>query len=384
MPNYDFDTPVQRRHTDSIKWRYPEDVLPMWVADIDFMAPPQVIAALQKRVAHGVFGYHFESPTLRDAVVAWVERRYGWKIRPDWLLFLPDVVSGMNLAAQSTARPGDGVLLQTPVYAPFFDIVRHGDFQKQDVPLEQDESGRYLLNPERLSQAITERSRLYLLCNPQNPTGRVFTREELEGLAQLALEHDLIILADEIHADLIYSESRHIPIASLDPEIARRTITFIAPSKSFNIAGLKTAVGIVPNPALRKRMEAGKRGFFAKVNVLGLVAMEAAYGESEDWLDALLAYLQANRDHLWARIDAGDLPGVRMARPEGTFLAWLDFRGTPWADAPARHIREKARLVVNEGSWFGQAGQGFVRLNFGCSRVTLDEALTRLRAAMGS
>lgn len=379
---YDFDTPIDRHHTQSIKWNFPEDMLPMWVADTDFQAPPQVIEALQKRVAHGIFGYHHESPTLRETIVEWVARRHGWQIQPDWIVFSPDVMRGMNWAAQTIARAGDGILLQTPVYAPFFELVQNGDFVMQDAPLVEDDQGRWHLDVAALEEAVTPQSRAYLLCNPQNPTGRVFTRAELEALADFALRHDLYILSDEIHADLIYSESRHIPIASLDPDIAQRTFTFIAPNKTFNIAGLKMGVGIVPNLELRERMAKSQRGLIARINLLGQVAMEAAYREGEDWLEALLAYLQANRDHLLARIEEGFLPGVRMARPDGTFLAWLDFRATPWADAPAQHIREKAKVILNEGSWFGERGTGFVRLNFGCPRVTLNEGLRRIREAM--
>ncbi len=382
MPDFDFDQIIDRRHSDSVKWNFPDDMLPMWVADADFLAPPAVLDALHRRVAHGVLGYHRESPTLRSTVVNWVAERYGWEIDPDWLIFPPDVMVGMNWAAQTVARPEDGVLLQSPVYRPFFRLVRYGGFTLQDAPLVEGENGRWRLDAAALEEAANERTRVLLLCNPQNPTGRVFTRAELESLAQFCLERDIIILADEIHADLIYSESHHIPMASLDPDIAARTITFIAPSKTFNIAGLKSAVGVIPNPELRARMEAAARGLIPVVNVLGMAAMEAAYAQGGPWLDALLAYLQGNRDYLLARIAAGDLPGVRMARPDGTFLAWLDFRATPWADAPAQHIREKARVVLNEGDWFGERGRGFVRLNFGCPRAILAEGVDRIARAL--
>ncbi|HEY80914.1 MAG TPA: pyridoxal phosphate-dependent aminotransferase [Caldilineae bacterium] len=382
MPEFDFDAPIDRRHSDSVKWDYPNDILPMWVADTDFMAPPAVIEALHRRVNHGVFGYHRESPTLRQTVVQWVAERYGWDIEPEWLIFPPDVMVGMNWAAQMVARPGDGVLLQSPVYRPFFRLVRYGGFTLQDAPLAEDASGRWRMELAALERAADDRTRVFLLCNPQNPTGRVFTRAELESLAQFCFERDILILADEIHADLIYAESHHIPIASLGPDIAARTITFIAPSKTFNIAGLKSAVGIIPNPELRERMEASARGLIPVINVLGMTAMEAAYREGGPWLDAMLAYLQKNRDHLLGVIDAGRLPGVRMARPDGTFLAWLDFRNTPWADAPARHILEKARVLLNEGDWFGDRGRGFVRLNFGCPRATLDEGIERIARAL--
>ena len=382
MSPFDFDTPVNRRHTDSVKWHQPDDVLPMWVADTDFLAPPAVIEALRRRIDHGIFGYHFESPTLRQTVIEWVAQRYNWEIEPDWIIFPPDVVRGMNWAAQAVAEPGDAVLLQSPVYGPFFEIPKNGGFTLQDAPLVQNEQGRYELDMAAMETVITPETRAFLLCNPQNPTGRVFTRPELETLADFCLEHGITVLADEIHADLIYSESQHIPIASLNPDIAANTITFIAPSKTFNVAGLKASVGIIPNPDLRERMQKAQRGVIPPVNLLGMVAMEAAYSEGGTWLDALLDYLQANRDFLLDFIANDGLPGVRMARPDGTFLSWLDFRETRWADKPAAHILEEARVMVNEGSWFGETGSGFVRLNFGCPRSTLEEGLDRIRKAL--
>ncbi len=382
MPDFDFDAIIDRRHSDSAKWHKPDDVLPMWVADTDFKSPSAVIEALERRLAHGLFGYHYESPTLRQAVVNWVAERYGWQIEPEWLIFLPDVVVGLNWAAQTAASPGEGLLLQTPVYGPFFAVARNGDLVMQDAPLAQDGNGRYRLDVASLEAAATLDTRAYLLCNPQNPTGRVFSREELEALANFCLSRDITIIADEIHADLIYSESQHIPIASLSPDVARRTVTFIAPSKTFNLAGLKSAVGIIPDAAFRERMQRTRRGLVPPINLLGMAAMEAAYREGGPWLDAQMHYLQANRDYLLDFIDNGGLPGVRMARPEGTFLAWLDFRATRWADAPAQRILEEAKVAVNEGGWFGETGRGFARLNFGCPRITLEEGLARIRTAL--
>ncbi len=382
MPDFDFDAIIDRRHSDSAKWHKPDDVLPMWVADTDFKSPSAVIEALERRLAHGLFGYHYESPTLRQAVVNWVAERYGWQIEPEWLIFLPDVVVGLNWAAQTAASPGEGLLLQTPVYGPFFAVARNGDLVMQDAPLAQDGNGRYRLDVASLEAAATLDTRAYLLCNPQNPTGRVFSREELEALADFCLSRDITIIADEIHADLIYSESQHIPIALLSPDVARRTVTFIAPSKTFNLAGLKSAVGIIPDAAFRERMQRTRRGLVPPINLLGMAAMEAAYREGGPWLDAQMHYLQANRDYLLDFIDNGGLPGVRMARPEGTFLAWLDFRATRWADAPAQRILEEAKVAVNEGGWFGETGRGFARLNFGCPRITLEEGLARIRTAL--
>ncbi len=380
MPAFDFDTVIDRRQSDSIKWRQPAGVLPLWVADADFSAPPAVIEALHRRVAHGVFGYAAESPTLRQTVVQWVADHYGWAIEPDWLIFPPDVMRGMNWTAQTLARPGEGVLLQSPVYGPFFDVVKNGDFQLQDVPLQQDDSGRYRFDMEAMAATVHPQTRIFMLCNPQNPTGRVFSRQELAQVAEFCLQHDLNILADEIHADLIYDGHHHVPIASLDPEVAQRTITFIAPSKTFNLAGLKAAVGIIPNAELRKRLQESARGLIAHVNLLGMVAMETAYAQGGLWLAELMSYLQQNRDHVYQVVQ--QWPGVHMTLPEGTFLAWLDFRQTAWAAAPGKAILEQARVLLNEGNWFGRTGTGFARLNYACPRSTLDEALLRIQQAL--
>ncbi len=384
----DFDGYIERRCTDSIKWtRYGEDVLPLWVADMDFAAPPAVIKALHDRIRHGVFGYAVEPPDLRQVIVARLAERYGWQVAPDDLVFMPGVVVGFNLAAQAVGQPGDGMLLQTPVYYPMIQTPKYAGMTLDQMTLTQGPDGRYGVDLELMERTITKhtpsRTRLFLLCNPHNPVGRAFTRQELSDMAALCLRHDLVICSDEIHCDLTYSEHIHTPIAALDDEIAQQTITLMAPSKAFNIAGLKFSFAVIQNPDLRKTYTAACRGIVPSVSVLAYAAGLAAYRDSDPWLVDALAYLQANRDYLCATV-AADLPGIRMACPDATYLAWLDCREAALPGGPYRFFLERARVALNDGAAFGPGGEGFVRLNFGCCRQLLDEALERMRTALAA
>jgi cystathionine beta-lyase len=379
---FNFDELPNRRQSDSSKWnKYDEDLLPMWVADMDFRAPESVIEALRERVEHGVFGYSELPEGLKESIVAWLDRRHGWKVSPDDLILVPGVVTGFNLASHAVTRPGDGVLVQTPTYGPFFDVEKNVDLVQHEMEMPQGEDGQYTIDMEAFEAALTSRTRIFMLCNPQNPTGRVFRRDELEAMAEICLKNDIIICSDEIHSDLVFSGHKHIPIAGLDPEIAAKTITLIAPSKTFNIAGLKASVAIITDTELRKKFDNARKGLTGSVNLLGMVAMRAAYAEGESWLEALLKYLEANRDFL-ADYIAQELPDIKMAKPEGTYLAWLDCRDTVIKEKPDVFFREQAKVVMNDGDWFGKGGQGFVRLNFGCPRSMLNEALERMKAGL--
>ncbi len=383
-PAYNFDTPINRRGTHSVKWDITEPgTLPLWVADMDFTSPPEVIAALDAAVSHGVFGYPFFDEEIKQAVVDWMADRHQWEIEPEDVLFLPGVVTGFNLAAKLGAQPGEGVLVQTPAYGPFFSVAKYFDLAHQEMELKREPSGQYVVDPDTLEAAITPETRVFMLCNPQNPTGRVFTQPELEEIAATCLRHRVLICSDEIHSDLIFSGHKHIPIASLDAEIAAQTITLIAPSKTFNIAGLAASVAIIQNANLRQRFEDARQGLVGWVNLLGMVAMQAAYQHGAPWLEALLAYLEANRDHTYEFVNTR-LPGVQMDKPEGTYLAWLDCRGIPGDQKPEVFFKERANLYLNGGEWFGKGGAGFVRLNFGCPRQTLEEALLRMEKALKS
>jgi len=379
---YDFDRIVERRGSDSAKWgRYDEDVLPLWVADMDFTSPEPVIRALHERVDHGVFGYGLEPPEFREVVVARLQRLYGWQVSPEALLFLPGVVTGFNLACRALASPGGGVLVQTPVYPPFLRVHTNAGLTLDEMELTCQPDGRYTVDWDAFEAAITGRTRVFLLCNPHNPVGRVFTRAELARMAEICLRHDVDICSDEIHCDLVFSESRHLPIASLDAEIADRTVTLMAPSKTYNIAGLKCSVAIVPNAELREKLEATKGGLVPGVSVSGYAAGLAAYRDGGPWLEAVMRYLQANRDFLFEVVKA-QLPGIEMGKPEGTYLAWLDCRGSAIAGNPCEFFLQRARVALGDGKAFGQGGEGFVRLNFGCPRAMLAEALDRMREAL--
>ena len=378
---YDFDTCPNRRSTHSEKWdRYPADVLPLWVADMDFASPEPVIRALRERVEHGVFGYPQESSELREVIMARLADRYGWRIAAEDILFLPGVIRGFNLACHTVAEPGGAALVQTPIYPPVLTAPRHTNLQRQDVPLCRDALGGYHIDWEAFEAAITARTRLFILCNPHNPVGRVFDREELTRLADICLRHNIAICSDEIHCDLIYAGQRHIPIASLDPEIARHTITLMAPSKTFNIAGLDCSFAIIQDEELRRSYRLAQRGLVSGINVFGWTAALAAYRDGQDWLTQVLAYLQTNRD-IVAEFVQNELPGIRLSPLEGTYLAWLDCREAG-IEKPYEFFLQQARVALNDGSTFGNGGAGFVRLNFGCARAVLVAALERMKAAV--
>ncbi|MCX7682792.1 MAG: PatB family C-S lyase [Anaerolineae bacterium] len=377
---YNFDQVIERRGTDSLKWcTYGDDVLPLWVADMDFRAPEPVIRALHERVEHGVFGYAVPPPALREVIVERLQRLYGWEVSPDHLVFLPGVVTGFNLVCRAIAVPGEGVLVQTPVYPPILRAPADAGLVCEEMELTRQEDGQYEVDFDRFERTITGRTRVFILCNPHNPVGRVFRREELERMAEICLRHHIVICSDEIHCDLVFPGHQHVPIATLSPEVAGHTITLISPSKTFNIPGLKCAVAIVPNADLRRRLKATHADWAHEVNVLGYTAALAAYRDGQPWLEQVLAYLERNLEFLLRYVEE-HLPGISMARPEGTYLAWLDCREAGIQGNPARFFLEHARVALSNGAEFGRGGAGFVRLNFGCPHATLVEALERMRA----
>ncbi len=374
----DFDHFPPRRNTESVKWRlFDEDVLPMWVADMDFRSPEVVIKALHERVEHGVFGYPIPQEEFRQVVVERMENRYKWKISPEDLIFLPGVVTGFNLVCQALTQPGQAAIIQTPVYFPFLSAPENAGLIKQENQLVMASDRRYEIDFDDFEQKITPQTKMFILCNPHNPVGRVFTGAELEKLAEICERHDIIICSDEIHSDLVFNGISHTPIATLGNETAARTVTLIAPSKTFNIAGLECSIAIAPNPEIRERIECARKGLVHGVNVLGLTAGLAAYRGGGEWLEELLVYLEGNRDFL-AKFVENELSGVHMSPMEGTYLAWLDCRDTKIAENPAKAFLEKGRVALNNGADFGRGGEGFVRLNFGCPRSMLQDALERM------
>jgi cystathionine beta-lyase len=377
-----FDLLIDRAHSDSIKWNaFPRDVLPMWVADMDFLSPPAVINTLVDRVSHGVFGYATKPDDLDEIVIQWISEQYRMQVEPQHILYVPGVVTGLNMASRAFLSPGDGLMFQPPIYPPFFGIGENANFQNHLVDLVQNPDGSYAIDFNALEQGIKQNTKMFLLCNPHNPVGRVFTREELEQIAAFCVRHDLILCSDEIHCDLIYQGCTHIPILSLGQEIAQRTIMLIAPSKTFNIAGLGFSVMIIKNKELMDRMKKTFSGILPHPDLLAVQAARAAYLSGREWLQDLIHYLQANRDFLEEFVKA-ELPGISMANPEGTFLAWIDCRRMPCGDDPYSFFLKEAKVGLNNGVDFGRAGKGFVRLNFACPRATLEEGLTRMRQAV--
>jgi cystathionine beta-lyase len=385
----DFDEILDRRKTESFKWRtYPEDVLPLFVADMDFRSPEPVARALRAYLDGGVFGYPrglhsfdmSELPELPNIVVERMERRYKWHISPQDVVLVPGVVPALNLACHSAASQGGAVLVQPPVYPPILWSPVNAHLQRQESPLICGSDGRYEIDWDTFASAITPETRMFSLCNPHNPVGRVFQRDELIRMAEICLSRNLIICSDEIHSDLLFSGHQHIPLASLDREIAERTITLIAPSKTFNLAGLQCAFAIIPNAGLRRQYQTAREGLVPWVNVMGLIGAEAAYREGQPWLDRLLPYLEANRDYLRDFVRR-ELPRITMTNPEGTYLAWLDCRGLRMDD-PYEYFLQQARVALSKGPSFGTGGAGFVRINFGCPRSILENALQRIKRAI--
>jgi cysteine-S-conjugate beta-lyase len=384
MSSFDFDTVFERRGTDSQKWqKYADrDVLPMWVADMDFKSSPAIVEALHRRVEHGIFGYARPVKSTVDAVVEAMERRYGWKIDPAWIVWLPGLVVGLNVTAQAFAQPGESTLTLTPVYPPFMSAPKNSGRQSIDVPWALDASAsRWAIDWDALERAVTPQTKIFYLCNPHNPLARVWRRAELERLGEFCARHNLLLCSDEIHCDLILEpDLPHVPTALLSPEIAARTVTLMAPSKTYNVPGLGTSIAIVPDPMRRARFLRATAGIVAEVTSLGFTACEAAYRDSEPWRQALLAYLRGNRDYLLETI-ARELPGVRVEAPvEATYLLWLDVTALGLAN-PVAHF-EKHGVGLSDGTLFGAPKGSHVRLNFGCPRATLVEALRRMKAAL--
>jgi cystathionine beta-lyase len=377
-----FDKIIERRGTESLKWNYyGDDVLPMWIADMDFRSPEPVIQALQQRVAHGIFGYGFRLEGLKEAIIDHVGRRYDCSLEQEEINFISGVVTGFTHAMYSLTEPGDKVLIQTPVYRPI--LVGPGAIGRGCVHNELilGEDGRYEVDFDDFEEKCASGVKLFLLCNPHNPVGRVFSPEELRRMAEICLKHNVLICSDEIHCDLIYAGYQHTPIASLSPEVADISVTYFAPSKSFNIAGLSTSVYVAKNEELRKRLSESMRMILGHPNILGLHAALAAYRDGQEWLDDVLVYLQSNRDFLMDYVSQ-ELPGVEMWCPEGTFLGWLNCKGLNLSPEPGAFFLEHAKVGLNEGSDFGKPGEGFVRLNFACPREMLEEGLERMKSAL--
>ncbi len=388
-----FDQIVDRRGTNSLKWgRYGKDVIPLWVADMDFPAPEPVREALHAAVDHGVFGYELPSPKLTESVAARMKRLYQWEVLPEMVVAVPGIVAGFKAAARAVCKPGEGVLMQPPVYHPFLEVPEHTGTVGQFAGLRQVTNGqmvRYEIDWSAFESALNSqgtRTAMFLLCQPHNPTGQIYTRSELERMAEICLRNDTVICSDEIHSELLLGGARHVPIGSLAPEIVQRSITLVSPSKTFNLVGLSCGFAIIPDPGLRSRYRKVLQHSSLHVNSLGLIAAEAALsGACEPWLEALRSYLTSNRDYIVDFVSR-ELAGVRVTVPDATYLAWLDFgdlvcRGQLTPD-PYHFMLKHAKVALNPGPEFGPGGEHFLRLNFGCPCATLVDALGRMKQAL--
>lgn len=370
----DFDRVIDRRGTSSTKWdKYAgTDILPFWVADMDFAMPEFIRDAVRRRLEHPIVGYTRTPETLVEAFQNWLERHYGWQVPAAWLVWLPGVVTGFNLAARATAAPGGSIVIPTPVYYPFLDVPGNADQRAIHVPLVRD--GRtWVMDFDALAAAVEPQSRILLLSNPQNPTGRAYTRAELEALAEFCLRHDLVLCSDEIHCQLLLDpDARHVPIASLGPEIAARTISLYAATKTYNIPGLSCGVAVIPDPDLRRRFKRAQAGLVTSIGPLELAASQAAFADTGPWVGALLNYLRGNHERLAA------VAGERMTPVEATYLAWIDVRDLG-LERPGEYF-QRYGLGLSDGAAFG--GEGFVRFNFACPRSLLEQGLERLDQAL--
>lgn len=377
MP-FEFDTAPDRQNTGSLKWgKYAgRDVVPLWVADMDFLSPPAVIEALRQRVDHGVFGYTVPYDEVVRAVLAYLSRRHGLEVRPEWLVWLPGLVPALNVACRAFGEPGHEVLTCTPVYPPFLSAPGFSDRKRVTVPLAV-EGSRWVIDWEGLERAVTPETRLFILCHPHNPVGRVWTQEELERLVDFCDEHELVLCSDEIHCDLILDDVPHVPTLSLGEAAQRRTITLLSPSKTYNLPGLACAYAVIPDDGLRNAFKRAARGIITEVNAFGYAGCAAAYQHGEPWRQELLNYLRGNRDLVY-RFAAEHLPGVKLLPMQATYLAWLDVRELD-LDQPVKFF-EDAGVGLSNGHDFG--APGFVRLNFGCPRARLQEGLERMARAL--
>ncbi|MBI5029241.1 MAG: pyridoxal phosphate-dependent aminotransferase [Chloroflexi bacterium] len=380
---YDFDRVIDRRDTESIKWQaYPRDVLPMWVADTDFESPQPVIDAILKRAQHGIFGYPERPASYSEAIIDWMRARHGWDIKREWIVNNPGVVAGLILAINTFTQPGDKIIIQPPVYHPFFHIVKNNGRQIVENPL-REENGYYRMDLADLEKQIDSRTKALILCSPHNPVGRVWTKDELTALGEICLRRNVLIFSDEIHSDLILRGNRHTPLAMISPELADLTLTFIAPSKTFNIPGMFTSALIIPNPKLNAQfcltLENMAQGHG---NIFGMIALEAAYRHGAEWLAQMLEYLQDNIDFT-IRFFNERIPQIKVACPEGTYLLWLDCRALGLDQQGLRDLfLKKSKVALNDGSIFGVQGEGFMRMNIGCPRSVLQEGLERIERAV--
>ena len=387
MP-HDFDRSIDRMNTQSVKWdglqmRFGvNDALPMWVADMDFKAPPAVVEALTKRAEHGIYGYTLRGEEYHQSVIGWLERRHGFTVLAEWLQHSPGVVAGLSLIVHTFSMPGDKIIVQPPVYYPFSRVIAGLGRTIVENPLLFDGT-RYEMDFEDLEAKAAAGAKMIILCSPHNPVGRVWTPDELQKLGEICLRHNVLVVSDEIHSDLLFLGVRHTPFASLSESFAQNSITCIAPSKTFNLAGLATSVIIIPNADLGARYAATMDQFHLNgANTFGATALQAAYTHGDAWVDDLRAYLQGNLDYMTQFMEER-IPEIKVIKPEGTYLVWIDCRALGLDDkALDAFFLERAKMALDEGHIFGTGGSGFQRVNLACTRATLEKAMNSLQSAV--
>jgi cysteine-S-conjugate beta-lyase len=397
--HYNFDKVYERRGTDAHKWtQRPNgnvgnvdlelDSIPMWVADMDFAAPPEVIESAKKRLDYPLFGYTAAPKALKEIIVQRMAERYNWQIKPEWLVFLPGMVLTLNVIAQVVGKAGDGVLMNTPVYGPFLNVPPHRQRFPQQVEMcrvnDDAQTFHYEIDFDAFEAAITKQTSLYYLCDPHNPVGKAFSKAELERLAEICLKHGVTIAADAIHCDLLLGDTKHIPLASLSNEIAEKTITMIAGTKTFNVPGMPCSVAVIPNDELRTKISNWMQPSGYHVDIMSFEMLLGAYRDGEEWLNQLRAYLTANRD-LAVSFLQEHLPTLPTTVPQATYLQWVDCSALELPgeyDSPQAFFAKEAKVALSPGSFFGKSGQKFVRLNLGTQRAVLLEALERMKTAV--
>jgi len=398
---YSFDEEFDRKGTHSVKWEFAQEgedlldfqhtdrcfgedrVLPMWVADMDFRSPEPVVEAIKARAEHGIFGYCAPTSDFYQSVVSWMERRNGWKIDPDWILLTPGVVPALNMLVRTFTKPGEKVLIQPPVYYPFYDAIENNDAQLVVNPLVLEDGGYRMDLADLEAKCSDPQVKMAIVCSPHNPVGRVWTEEELHNFGQICIENDILVVADEIHGDLVFKEHVFTPFAKISETFAQNSIICTAPSKTFNLAGLLTSSIIIPNGELRGRFEdiLLANGLFG-MNTFGGVALQAAYDHGEEWLKQMLEYVEGNLAYLNSYV-TDNIPQVKVIQPEGTYLVWLDFRKLNLEKMELKQLMyDQAKVYLDEGFIFGPEGEGFERINIACPRKILVEALERIRKAI--
>ncbi|TCU79143.1 cystathionine beta-lyase [Tissierella praeacuta] len=379
---YNFDEIIDRKLSNSIKWWESKDILPMWIADMDFKVADEILDAMKKTIDHGIIGYDDKPDSFYESIINWVKDRYNWEIKKEWLVFTPGVVPGLGISIKSFSKEGDKVIIQPPVYPPFYRVIENNNRRVVENFLIYKDN-KYIMNIDDLEKNIDKDVKMAMICSPHNPVGRVWKKEELEVFGNLCLKNNIIMISDEIHCDLTFSNYKHIPLASISDEFANNTITFMAPSKTFNIAGLFASVAIIPNEKLRKLYNDTIENMeITHTNGFSIIGFEAAYKYGKNWLSQAIRYIEDNADFAVDYINK-NIPEIKTYKPEGTFLMWLDFKSLGKTSEEINELLiNKGKVQLNNGATFGTAGEGFFRLNIGCPREVLKEGLDRIKKAI--